>query len=158
MLIARLQLGKENAAALMISFGFFYSTSSTLINLLERTELFSVSQEIKEQLILALADLVTLVACISTHFHQAIRGLTTASVTVSIYDAFPGQIQAFKERCSKISEAMWRHQLARENIDTEKGKSIPGPVQSWLRLMTCNRNQSQSSSQFVAGLPLRTTS
>ncbi|KAJ5248908.1 hypothetical protein N7468_000359 [Penicillium chermesinum] len=117
-----LDLGKENADALMISFGFFYSTSSTLVNLLERTELFAVSQEIKEQLILALADLVTLVHSVSTHFHQAISGLTTASVSVNIYDTFPGQIQSFKDRCRKIAEAMWRHQLSRENIDTEKGR------------------------------------
>ena len=108
----------------MISFGFFYSTSSALVNLLERTELFSVSQEIKEQLILALADLVTLVSSVSTHFHKAIRGMTTASVSVNIYDTFPGQIQSFRERCRKISDAMWRHQLAKENIDTERGKKF----------------------------------
>lgn len=108
----------------MISFGFFYSTSSTLVNLLERTELFSVSQEIQEQLILALADLTTLVASVATHFHKAIGGLTTASLSVNIYETFPGQIQSFKERCGKISEAMWRHQLANENIDTERGKGL----------------------------------
>lgn len=117
-----LDLGKENASALMVSFGFFYSLSSTLVNLLERTPLFSVSQEIKEQLILALGDLVTLVASVSTHFHRAIRGMTSASVSVNIYDTFPGQIQSFRERCSRIAEAMWRHQLAKENIDTERGK------------------------------------
>lgn len=117
-----LELGKENASALMVSFGFFYSTSSTLVNLLDRIELFSVSQEIKEQLILALADLVTLVASVATHFHKAICGMTTASVSVNIYDTFPGQIQSFRERCAKISEAMWRHQLAKENFDTDRGK------------------------------------
>ncbi|KAJ5176019.1 uncharacterized protein N7482_001896 [Penicillium canariense] len=126
-----LELGKENAPALMVSFGFFYSTSSALVNLLERTELFSVSQEIKEQLILALADLVTLVASVSTHFHKAIRGLTTASVSVNIYDTFPGQIQSFRERCGKISDAMWRHQLAKENIDTER-VAVVKSVRSWL--------------------------
>jgi hypothetical protein len=106
----------------MVSFGFFYSTSSTLVNLLERTELFDVSQDIKEQLILALADLVTLVASVSTHYHQAISGLTDASVSINIYETFPGQIQSFKDRCAKISETMWRLQLTKENIDTEKGK------------------------------------
>jgi hypothetical protein len=106
----------------MVSFGFFYSTSSALVNLLERIELFTVSQEIKEQLILALGDLLNLVASVSTHFHQAIRGLTTASVSVNIYDTFDSQIQTFKDRCSKIAETMWRHQLATENIDTERGK------------------------------------
>ncbi|KAJ5660948.1 uncharacterized protein N7484_000320 [Penicillium longicatenatum] len=126
-----LDLGKENAEALMTSFGFFYSTSSSLVNLLERTELFDVSQEIKEQLILALADLVTLVSSVSTHFHQAISGLTKASVSVHIYDTFPGQILAFRERCSKIAEAMWRHQLVRENIGAER-VSVVRDVRSWL--------------------------
>jgi hypothetical protein len=108
----------------MTSFGFFYSTSSALVNLLDRTELFDVSQDIKEQLTLALADLVTLVASVSTHFHQAINKLTTASVSVNLYDTFPLQIQAFKDRCSKIAETMWRHQLAKENIDTDRGKDL----------------------------------
>ncbi|CAL5872401.1 uncharacterized protein PFLUO_LOCUS6665 [Penicillium psychrofluorescens] len=126
-----LELGKENAQALMTSFGFFYSTSSTLVNLLERTELFSVSQEIKEQLILALADLVTLVASVSTHFHKAIRKLTTASISVNIYDTFPGQIQSFRERCGKIAESMWRHQLSKENIDTDR-VAVVQSVRSWL--------------------------
>jgi hypothetical protein len=126
-----LQLGKENATALMVSFGFFYSTSSTLVNLLERTELFDVSQDIKEQLILALADLVTLVASVSTHYHQAISGLTDASVSINIYETFPGQIQSFKDRCAKISETMWRLQLTKENIDTEK-VSVVKSVRGWL--------------------------
>jgi hypothetical protein len=108
----------------MISFGFFYSTSMKLGNLLERTELFSVSQEIREQLVLALADLVTLVASVSMHFHKAILGLTTASISIDLYKAFPGQIQTFRDRCDKISESMWRHQLLRENLDLEKGTSL----------------------------------
>ena len=83
----------------MISFGFFYSTSSALVNLLERTELFDVSQEIKEQLILALSDLVTLVASVSTHFHQVINDQTSTSISVDIYSTFPGQIGSFRERC-----------------------------------------------------------
>lgn len=119
-----LKLGKRNARALMVSFGFFYSTSSTLVNLLERAELFSVSQEIKEQLILALADLVTLVASVSTHFHRAIHMNPGGSVSVNIYGTFPDQIQAFRERCGKIAEAMWRHQLAKENIDIDRGKTL----------------------------------
>ncbi|GFF75425.1 hypothetical protein IFM53868_01576 [Aspergillus udagawae] len=126
-----LELGQENASALMISFGFFYSTSMKLGNLLERTELFSVSQEIREQLVLALADLVTLVASVSMHFHKAILGLTTASISIDLYKAFPGQIQTFRDRCDKISESMWRHQLLRENLDLEK-VSDPKAIKLWL--------------------------
>ncbi|KAH1299726.1 hypothetical protein KXX11_006190 [Aspergillus fumigatus] len=126
-----LELGQENASALMISFSFFYSTSMKLGNLLERTELFSVSQEIREQLVLALADLVTLVASVSMHFHKAILGLTTASISIDLYKTFPGQIQTFRDRCEKISEAMWRHQLLRENLDLEK-VSDPKAIKLWL--------------------------
>ncbi|KAL3467675.1 hypothetical protein BJX64DRAFT_283144 [Aspergillus heterothallicus] len=126
-----LELGRENADALMISFGFFYSISLPLANLLERTELFTVTQEVQEQLILALSDLVTLVASVSTHFHKAIRGLTTASVSVNIYRTFPGQIQTFQQRCEKIGESMWRHQLLRDNLDGEKVSEVRS-IRSWL--------------------------
>lgn len=107
----------------MTSFGFFYSTSMVLVNLLERIELFSVSQEIREQLVLALADLVTLVATVSTHFHKAISGMTTASISIDIYNTFPGQIQTFRDRCERISESMWRHQLLKENLEGDRGRT-----------------------------------
>lgn len=106
----------------MLSFGFFYSTSSVLVNLMERTELFDVSQEIKEQLILALSDLVNLVASVSIYFHQSINDQTTESVSVDIYHTFPNQIGSFRERCEKIAESMWRHQLVREGVESDKGK------------------------------------
>lgn len=105
----------------MTTFSFFHGTSMVLANLLERTELFSVSQEIQEQLILTFADLVTLVASMSTHYHKAIRGLTTASVSVDIYATFSAQIQTFRQRCEKVVESMWRHQLIKDNLDGDKG-------------------------------------
>lgn len=115
------QLGQENAPALMFSFGFFYSTSMVLVNLLERIELFNVSHEIREQLVHALTDLVTLIASVATHFHKAISGMTTASVSIDIYETFSGQIQTFRDRCEGIAESMWRYQLLKENIEGEKG-------------------------------------
>jgi hypothetical protein len=107
-----LELGEENAPALMLSFGFFYNMSMSLVNLLERTELFSVSQDVREQLVLALSDLVTLVANVSTHFHKAISGLTSTSVSVNIYGTFPTEIKSFIERCDKTAELMWKHQAS----------------------------------------------
>jgi hypothetical protein len=120
-------LGKENAPALMISFGFFYTISMSLVNLLERTELFTASQDIKEQLVFALSDLVTLVASVATHFHKAIQGAptsSTTSVSVNMYSTFSGQIKAFRDRCEKISQSMWRHQLLVESLDADGGKSL----------------------------------
>ncbi|CAG8285171.1 unnamed protein product [Penicillium salamii] len=126
-----LQLPKENATALMTSFGFFHSTSSSLVNLLERTELFAVSQEIKDQLVEALADLVSLVAGVSTHFHQSIDALTEGSISINIYETFTGAIESFRERCAKISDSMWRHQLVNDNKDPQL-VSVVKSIRSWL--------------------------
>ncbi|KAF7594203.1 hypothetical protein BBP40_009907 [Aspergillus hancockii] len=126
-----LQLGSENASALMTTFGFFHSTSMALANLLERTELFSVTHEVREQLIAALADLVTLIASVSTHFHNALRGLMTASVSIDIHRTFPRQIETFRQRCESIAESMWRHQLLRDNLDEDKVSEIKS-IRSWL--------------------------
>ncbi|EEP82083.1 conserved hypothetical protein [Uncinocarpus reesii 1704] len=144
-----LELGKENAAALVVSFGFFHSISMPLINLLERTELFNVTQEIQEQLILALSDLVTLIACVSTYFHKAIRGLTTASVSVNIYRAFPNQIQNFHHRCENIVEAMWRHQLMRESLDGDKVFEVKA-IRSWLAPEDRALNHLADNSSYLA--------
>ncbi|KAL2826663.1 hypothetical protein BDW59DRAFT_179378 [Aspergillus cavernicola] len=100
-----LELGRENSDALMASFGFFYSISMSLANLLERTELFNVTQEIQEQLLFALSDLVSLVARVSTYFHKA--------------------------RCERIAESMWRHQLLRENLDGARVSEVKA-IRSWL--------------------------
>jgi hypothetical protein len=106
----------------MTSFRFFYTLSMSLVNLLERTELFSVAQEIREQLVLALLDLVTLVASVATHFHQAIREASTESVSVNIYSTFSGQIRAFHDRCERIAESMWSYQLLVDNQNADAGK------------------------------------
>ncbi|KAJ6094471.1 hypothetical protein N7467_001984 [Penicillium canescens] len=126
-----LQLGKENAPALMASFGFFYSTSSTLVNLLERTELFTVSGEIKEQLVDALADLVTLVASVSTTFHKSIDEIAEQSISINIYEKFSTELETFRDRCASISDAMWRHQLVQEHRDPEDVKVVKA-IRTWL--------------------------
>lgn len=112
-----LELGKENkknAEALMTSFGFFYSLSASLVNLLERVELFDVSVDISYQLGSCLADLVRLVATVATRFHNEIRS-RPGWVSVDIYDTFHKEISSFRARCDSIADAMWRHQLSRES-------------------------------------------
>lgn len=111
-----------------------------LVNLLERTELFAVSQEIKEQLVLALTDLVTLVASVSTYFHKALRGLTKPSISVNIYGTFSGQIESFRGRCEKISEAMWKHQLLKDDLDGERGEFLQIPSSNNLRTIDAANN------------------
>ncbi|KAJ5923455.1 hypothetical protein N7454_008700 [Penicillium verhagenii] len=115
-----LELGEQNAPALMDLFGFFYRCSTGLGNLLDRAELFFVSSDIKDQLILALADLVTLVVCVARHFHRSLQ--SSDSVSINIYSTFPGPIDSFRDRCEHVSELMWRHQLTREGFDGDKGK------------------------------------
>lgn len=93
----------------------------SLVDLLDRVELFSVSQDIKDQLVLALADLITLVVSVATHFHKSMRGLASESVYIDIYGTFPGPIDNFRTRCQHVSELMWRHQLDREGLGGDKG-------------------------------------
>ena len=102
-------------------FGLFYNMSGSLVNLLERTEIFSVSQEIREKLVLGLSDLVTLVAGVTTYFRKAISGLKTTSISVNLYSVFPTQIKAFVDRCEEASQALWKHQLMKEGMDPAKG-------------------------------------
>ena len=119
------QLGSENAPALSASFGFFYNISSSFSNLLERTELFNVSHDIREQLLSAFGDLVSIVANVSIYFHKAILGLKGASVSVDIYRIFPQQIRTFRDRCDSVSTALWKHQLLKENVAGGKGMYHP---------------------------------
>lgn len=92
-----------------------------LVNLLERTKLFAISQEIKEQLVSALADLVALVASVSTYFYKSLR-FSKAYVSFDIYGSFSGQIESFRDHCDKISQAMWKQQLLKDGLDDEHGK------------------------------------
>ncbi|KAL2842894.1 NACHT domain protein [Aspergillus pseudoustus] len=110
-----LEFGEENADALLDLFNFFYRCSIALDNLLSRAELFTVSQTIKDQVILALADLVTLVFGIATHFRKRLG--ESRSVTIDIYSTFPGPIESFRTRCENVSELMWKHQLLQEGTE-----------------------------------------
>ena len=94
----------------------------SLASLLERTKLFAISQEIKEQLVSALTDLITLVASVSTYFYKALQGFSKASVSFNIYETFSGQIESFRDHCDKISHAMWNQQLLKDGLDSELGK------------------------------------
>ncbi|KAK7941530.1 NACHT domain protein [Apiospora aurea] len=126
-----LKLGKENASGLLTSLGFFYSISTTLADLLERTEMFRVSQEIREHLVLATTDLVTVVASVATHFYKAIRSASNESVSVNIYTTFAEQIKTFRDRCDKIADAMWRHQLLAHDMGAETVADVKS-IKSWL--------------------------
>lgn len=128
-------MGKENASALTTSLGFFYSISTTLVDLLERTEMFRVSQEIREHLVLALTDLVTIVASVATQFYKAIRSAPSdsesAAVSVNIYSTFAEPIKTFRDRCDRIAEAMWRHQLVAHDLGAQTVADVQS-VKAWL--------------------------
>lgn len=124
----------------MDMFGFFYRCSAGLGNLLDRAELFAVSPDIKDQLILALADLVTLVVCVAKYFHRSL--LASDSVSIDIYSTFPGPIDSFRGRCEQVSDLMWRYQLTREGLLSDNGNVIvegfpaPKPICSGLMIVT----------------------
>jgi hypothetical protein len=114
----------KNVAALTRSFGFFYGISMSLANLLERSELFTVSADIREQLVLALSGLVTLVATLTMEFEKALDSASTGgSVSVNIYRTISAEIRSFHARCETISESMWRHRLSVSSMSTEAGNN-----------------------------------
>ncbi|KAL4778896.1 hypothetical protein BJX76DRAFT_362292 [Aspergillus varians] len=126
-----LELGDENSSALLDVFGFFYRCSTSLENLLHRTELFMVSQSIKDQLILALADLVTLVVGVATHCHLSLGSLGSGSVSIDIYSTFTASIGSFRARCEDVSEMMWRHQLLGAGLHENKVTQVK-TIKNWL--------------------------
>ncbi|ODM18730.1 hypothetical protein SI65_05347 [Aspergillus cristatus] len=125
-----LGLREENSGALLDLFGFFYRCSMGLGNLLDRAELFIVSQNIKDQLILALADLVTLVVGVATHFLDSLGQLESGSVSIDIYSTFAAPVESFRTRCEYVAELMWSHQLAQEGVDTKVAKLET--IRQWL--------------------------
>lgn len=131
--ILLLDLGDENAAALQASFGFFFKCSLDLIAMLDRVELFSASFDINEQLVLAYADLVTLVSDIALHFYQAIRAPSKSGVSIDIYAVFADTIESFQNRRDKIIESMWKYQLSQSNVELDSMPSIK-TLRSWLAI------------------------
>ncbi|EAW15289.1 uncharacterized protein ACLA_059560 [Aspergillus clavatus NRRL 1] len=126
-----LELGSENAGALLGVFGFLYRISTGLDNLLDRTELFNVSQTIKDQLVLALTDLVSLVVSVATQFHQSIDSLTLGSVSIDIYSTSSTLIESFRSRCEQVGELIWRHQLSEAGLEDQKSISVKA-IKRWL--------------------------
>ncbi|KAE8373995.1 hypothetical protein BDV26DRAFT_300630 [Aspergillus bertholletiae] len=124
-----LKLGEQNSSALMSLFGFFYRCSTGLGSVLNRAELFQVSGDIKDQLSLALADLVTLIVGIATHFRKTIPA--AGSLHVNIYSEFSDQIHNFRHRCERISGIMWKYQLQREGYDSGKVTDT-NTIKRWL--------------------------
>ena len=82
-----------------------------------------MSKDIKDQLILALADLVTLVAGVASHFNRALQNSQT--VEIDIYHQFSESLSSFHSRCEAVSNLMWRHQLVREGLNGDKGLRKP---------------------------------
>ncbi|KAJ5599082.1 hypothetical protein N7450_000149 [Penicillium hetheringtonii] len=128
-----LRLWKENetnAEALMTSFGFFYSLSANLSNLLGRAELFDVSTDIRRQLVSALLALVELVSRVTKTFREKIlQG--TEIVTIDLYEFCSQQVTSFSEACKYVAEAMWEHQLSRETLASFSRSDI-SEIRSWL--------------------------
>lgn len=119
-----LQMGEDNAHALMVVLGFFYNISLPLVNILDRAELFGTSSEIRDQLILAYSDLATLVASVATYFHKALHGVSSVPAGIDIYTTFSGPIESFRNRCDRITEDMWKSEILRELSDVDRSESL----------------------------------
>ncbi|KAI9044696.1 tetratricopeptide repeat protein [Aspergillus affinis] len=118
-----LELGRESESAQSIALNFFYSQSTQLETLGRAANLYG-NAEINEGLVLVMADLVTLVAAVSTHFYQAILGMSSERISLNIQDTFSGQIRSFRNRCEGVKMAMSKHQLLEANGGIKGVESI----------------------------------
>ena len=92
-------------------------------DLLILSEVVDINSEVREQMVLAFLDLLTLVCGVSIHVQKAIKALTGSSVSVSIYEEFAGQIQTFRQRYENIRVSVYKQQLLEEGFEEHKGNA-----------------------------------
>lgn len=81
-----------------------------------RAELFPVSRSIRDQVTLAVGDLVTLVVEIASHFQKSVTDMKSGSVAIDIHNTFSELIESFQARCEDVAELMWQHQVSQEGL------------------------------------------
>ncbi|KAK8054888.1 NACHT domain protein [Apiospora rasikravindrae] len=84
-----------------------------------------------EHLVLAITDLVAVVASVAIHFYKAIRSASNHSIYINIYSTFAEQIKTFRDRCGQIAESLWRHQLLAQDMGAETVSDVKS-IKSWL--------------------------
>ncbi|KAE8384522.1 hypothetical protein BDV23DRAFT_176998 [Aspergillus alliaceus] len=113
-----LELGRDNMAVLEIPFSFFNHMSKILEDLLRHSEIVAINAEVREQMVLAFLDLLTLVCGVSIHIQKALAGLGLS--VYNINETFASQIQTLHQRYEDVGDFVFKSQLLEENFDEQR--------------------------------------
>jgi hypothetical protein len=119
-----LELGSANSEALDHAFAVFYKLALSFSSILHRSELLAATSDVREQLCLMYTDLLSLVVEVSIAFYRAVKGMTSTSVIIDIYQTFGDTIESFHSRQSKIVELIWNYQIENEGLDTDESLDL----------------------------------
>lgn len=135
-----LELSHHNSEALDKAFSIFYKFAMSFHAVLHRSELLAASPEIREQICLLYADLISLVVDVSIQFYYAAKGrnlvllkmsvksmltnlgMSSGSTSLDIFEQFGDTIESFRTRQNSVIELIWQSQI--ENEVFEEGESI----------------------------------
>ncbi|KAL1597956.1 hypothetical protein SLS60_008444 [Paraconiothyrium brasiliense] len=130
-----LELGSENSAALDRAFAVFYKLSLSFSTILQRVELLAstATTEVYEQISHMYADMLSLVVEVAFTFYKAVKGMSTSSVSIDIFETFGDTIDSFHSRRKKIVKSLWSSQI--EDQSLEAGEAIEfETISRWLAL------------------------
>jgi hypothetical protein len=135
-----LELSHHNSEALDKAFSIFYKFAMSFHSVLHRSELLAASSEIREQICLLYADLISLVVDVGIQFYYAAKGMcfnasivalqnlltspgmSSSSTSLDIFEQFGDTIESFRTRQNTVIELIWQHQI--ENEVFEEGEAI----------------------------------
>ncbi|EMD68013.1 hypothetical protein COCSADRAFT_156478 [Bipolaris sorokiniana ND90Pr] len=117
-----LELSHHNSEALDKAFSIFYKFAMSFHSVLHRSELLAASPEIREQICLLYADLISLVVDVGIQFYYAAKGMSSNSTSLDIFEQFGDTIESFRTRQNTVIELIWQSQI--ENEVFEEGESI----------------------------------
>lgn len=127
----RFQLAAENVTPLKHIFVVVLDISTPFQSILRATDL-GVSEEIVEQLALALVDLVALISSLFAQLYKAILGLGDGSFVLNdIHNQYASQIDTFQNRCERVRVAISRHRLQGAAQGLVKGTDFYGWFESF---------------------------
>ena len=88
----------------------------------------------------ALNDLLMLVRDVSLYYYAQLNAISVGQVSLDFNSTFGGRIEAFHARKSRITDAMWQHELGDDaSMDVETLRAWLRPRDSNLQTLVKNR-------------------
>lgn len=111
----------------------FYKLSLSFSAILQRVDLLapSATAEVYEQLSLMYSDLLSLVVDVAITFYKAVKGMSTTSVSMDLFEVFGDTIDSFNSRQKKIVELLWSSQIDGHGLESGETADI-NAISRWL--------------------------